>query len=126
MGVKVRLTDVLTHESKLTEVTPEMDVATCGTCHRSWDDARVTGITPAPGARCPFEALHDDINWDAEFEFSAQERGREDRAKCVHKPNMDTLHVQHDDRDIYVDVSCAHCGLSGCIAKLDTDNINWD
>lgn len=31
---------------------------TCGTCGRSWDDAIITGITPAPSARCPFEPFH--------------------------------------------------------------------
>lgn len=34
------------------------DRVTCGTCGRSWDDAVVTGMTPAPSARCPFEAFH--------------------------------------------------------------------
>ena len=34
------------------------DAATCGTCGRSWDDAVVTGWTPAPSARCPFESYH--------------------------------------------------------------------
>ncbi len=30
----------------------------CGTCWRVWDDAIVTSMTPAPSARCPFEAFH--------------------------------------------------------------------
>ena len=34
------------------------DRVTCGTCGLSWDDAVVTSMTPAPSARCPFEALH--------------------------------------------------------------------
>jgi len=34
------------------------DRATCGTCGLSWDDAVITGMTPAPSARCPFEAFH--------------------------------------------------------------------
>lgn len=33
---------------------------TCGTCGRTWDDAVVTSMTPAPSARCPFEAFHED------------------------------------------------------------------
>lgn len=33
------------------------DVATCGTCGRSWDDEQSTGCTPAPSARCPFEGM---------------------------------------------------------------------
>lgn len=32
--------------------------ATCGTCGRSWDDAKATSLTPAPSARCPFEYFH--------------------------------------------------------------------
>lgn len=34
------------------------DRATCGTCGLSWDDAIPTSMTPAPAARCPFEAFH--------------------------------------------------------------------
>ena len=33
--------------------------ATCGTCGLTWDDGKITGMTPAPSARCPFEAFHD-------------------------------------------------------------------
>lgn len=35
-----------------------IDRATCGHCGLSWDDAVVTSMTPAPSARCPFEAFH--------------------------------------------------------------------
>jgi hypothetical protein len=31
---------------------------TCGHCRLSWDDAIITGWTPAPSARCPFEPFH--------------------------------------------------------------------
>jgi hypothetical protein len=34
------------------------DPVTCGTCGRTWDDAVVTSVTPAPSARCPFEGWH--------------------------------------------------------------------
>lgn len=37
---------------------PAVDRVTCGTCGRSWDDAVVTGSTPAPSGRCPFEPWH--------------------------------------------------------------------
>lgn len=40
---------------------PAKDRVTCGTCGRSWDDAVVTSMTPAPSARCPFESFHDDM-----------------------------------------------------------------
>jgi hypothetical protein len=32
---------------------------TCGICGRSWDDGFITGRTPAPAGRCPFEGEHD-------------------------------------------------------------------
>lgn len=32
--------------------------ATCNVCGRTWDDGEVTSMTPAPSARCPFEAFH--------------------------------------------------------------------
>lgn len=38
----------------------EIRWATCNTCGRSWDDAFITGRTPAPAGRCPFEYEHDD------------------------------------------------------------------
>ena len=31
---------------------------TCGHCGLSWDDDKVTSMTPAPAARCPFEEFH--------------------------------------------------------------------
>jgi hypothetical protein len=31
---------------------------TCCTCGRSWDNAIITGLTPVPAARCPFEYFH--------------------------------------------------------------------
>lgn len=33
-------------------------VARCGDCGLCWDDSEVTGMTPAPAGRCPFEAFH--------------------------------------------------------------------
>lgn len=38
-----------------------VDMATCGTCGKSWNDALITSRTPAPAARCPYEYIHDDI-----------------------------------------------------------------
>lgn len=37
-----------------------VDVATCGTCGRSWNDAQSSSLTPAPSGRCPFEYEHED------------------------------------------------------------------
>ena len=36
-----------------------VNVATCGTCGRSWNDAAISSWTPAPSARCPFEYEHE-------------------------------------------------------------------
>lgn len=33
--------------------------ATCGHCERTWADDHVTGITPTPSGRCPFEYDHE-------------------------------------------------------------------
>jgi hypothetical protein len=38
--------------------TAGMIVMTCGVCHRSWDDAVSTTMTPVPSGRCPFEYEH--------------------------------------------------------------------
>lgn len=36
-------------------------MATCGNCGVSWNDALITGRTPAPSARCPYEHIHAEI-----------------------------------------------------------------
>lgn len=36
-------------------------IVTCGECGRSWNDALISDRTPAPGARCPYEYLHDEL-----------------------------------------------------------------
>lgn len=49
--------------------TPQIDergntlvgMATCGNCGMSWNDALITGRTPAPSARCPYEYIHAEI-----------------------------------------------------------------
>ena len=38
---------------------PIIDMATCGHCGFTWNDARITGITPTPSARCPNEYGHE-------------------------------------------------------------------
>lgn len=53
--MKIKIWDVITRRTKMVE--SHADIATCGSCGRSWDDSIVTGITPAPSARCPFEDM---------------------------------------------------------------------
>lgn len=38
-----------------------VDMSTCGTCGKSWNDALISERTPAPAARCPYEAWHREI-----------------------------------------------------------------
>lgn len=47
------------HQLALTHAGVERP-ATCGTCGLTWDDGKITSMTPAPSARCPFEAFHND------------------------------------------------------------------
>ncbi len=49
---------------------PAKDRVTCGTCGRSWDDAIITGWTPAPSARCPFEYYHADREEEPMFDLT--------------------------------------------------------
>jgi hypothetical protein len=48
-------------EKRFVDGQPVKDLATCGTCGLSWNDALMTERTPAPSARCPYEYEHDDI-----------------------------------------------------------------
>lgn len=34
--------------------------ATCGTCGFTWNDARISSVTPTPGGRCPVEYEHEE------------------------------------------------------------------
>ena len=35
------------------------NIYTDGNCGLSWDDSIITGMTPIPSARCPFEGFHE-------------------------------------------------------------------
>ena len=43
---------------------------------------------------------------------------------CEHEPDMATLHVNSDGGAIYLDVSCAKCGVSGCVGELRYDSMD--
>jgi hypothetical protein len=62
-------------------------VATCGACGRSWDDSIVTAHTPAPAARCPFEAWHEPTPETRTVTFTVRE--------------WDTLRAALDDATYY-------------------------
>lgn len=44
---------------------PVVEMATCGNCGRSWNDAAISSITPAPSARCPYEMDDEEPCWAA-------------------------------------------------------------
>lgn len=57
------LPDGTRHEGRLRhddDGRPIVDMATCGTCGFTWNDALVTGITPVPSGRCPNEYGHEE------------------------------------------------------------------
>ena len=68
------------------------DKATCGTCGLSWDDGKITGMTPAPSGRCPFEAFHeyDNISTPASREaagaagYGERKNDNGEKCKCGH------------------------------------------
>lgn len=43
---------------------PIIEVATCGNCGRSWNDAAGSSITPAPSGRCPYEMDDEHPCWE--------------------------------------------------------------
>ena len=59
------------------------DMATCGTCGLSWDDAIPTSYTPAPAARCPFEVFHKAPKSDA-FKRPTWIMGRDQYGRTYH------------------------------------------
>ena len=60
MAGQLTLWNVETGKTYKVRNTPEMRrrLAQCGSCGRVWDNEKVTSVTPAPGARCPFEYQH--------------------------------------------------------------------
>ena len=45
-----------------------------------------------------------------------------------HEPNWQSIHIEHDGDGIYVDVTCKHCGQSGCVGTEHSlaDAISWE
>lgn len=39
----------------------KVDTTTCDDCGKSWNDALISGSTPAPSARCPYEHIHGEL-----------------------------------------------------------------
>jgi len=78
---------------------PAEDRATCGDCGRSWDDGKVTGITPTPAGRCPFESWH------------GQRARRPVRKVKTPKAGQPFAVTQQIDAQLIADALC--CGLEG-------------
>jgi hypothetical protein len=47
--------------------------------------------------------------------------------KGPHIPDWDTISINHDGDEVYIDISCSECGCSGCVGKMSTleEDINW-
>ena len=58
MSVKVRRIPKSFAVQPLKPGEPAESRATCYQCGLSWDDGKVTSMTPAPSGRCPFEHFH--------------------------------------------------------------------
>lgn len=78
---------------------PIVDVLTCGTCGRSWNDAAISGVTPVPSGRCPFE-------YDHAPEYATleeYERANESRTHAGRFPETyanDARQIEHGDPDL--------------------------
>lgn len=78
--------------------------ATCGHCGLSWDDGKVTSMTPAPGARCPFE----------EFHLHAEPRQRRTLRPAT------AAHVAHVERALeYLAAARTHLAEADCPQALE-------
>ena len=42
-----------------------------------------------------------------------------------HEPNLQTLHIEYDGDDAYIDLNCKHCGRSGCAGKFAPAEVAW-
>ena len=44
-----------------------------------------------------------------------------------HEPDWDSVSLDSDGGEVYVDVSCKHCGEGGCVGTSKTlaDDIDW-
>jgi hypothetical protein len=44
-----------------------------------------------------------------------------------HEPDLASVQVTHDGGEAYIDVSCKHCGRSGCIglASALVESVDW-
>jgi len=44
-----------------------------------------------------------------------------------HIPDWNSVQVNHDGDEIYIDVNCSKCGISGCIGTREKliDGIQW-
>lgn len=45
----------------------------------------------------------------------------------IHEPDLNSVHIEHDGSEVYIDVNCKDCGASGCIGTLSglKEEISW-
>jgi len=42
-----------------------------------------------------------------------------------HVPDPNTVHIDYDGGELYIDLNCKLCGQSGCVGKVDLSHIDW-
>jgi len=42
-----------------------------------------------------------------------------------HHPDINSLSIQADGDEFYIDINCGSCGRSGCCGKYDASQVAW-
>ena len=94
--------------------------ATCGECGKSWNDALITGRTPAPSARCPYEHMHDEI-----AELKALEALAEEGEACGDWEHGEAL-VRDSHFEDYAQELAEDCGMLENATGWPCSYIDWE
>ena len=93
---------------------------TCGTCGITWDDAVVTGVTPAPSGRCPFEYDHEEeepVSFDTGY-IGAHRGGFDANEDC-------SVQVDMRQRADFGQPWPPATGTQSCWPLLTTSTASW-
>ncbi len=135
--------EILIAEQEISEengATPQLDdngkviedIATCGTCGKSWNDALITQRTPAPSARCPYEYIHAEIAELTTLKKRSHKAGRSKVAKARKALTRDQLFFyEHADYSYDPKTETAEQGrIRGAIALAKAEeharNTAWE
>ena len=50
------------------------------------------------------------------------------KEECNHEPDWNSVQVNHEEVETYIDINCIFCGMSGCVGneRTLTNDINWE